>query len=41
MVVLNAIANFTRMIKMVQKVREQEIRFWDERTFWHEIILKV
>ena len=25
----------------LQKVREQGIRFWDERTFWHEIILKV
>ena len=22
-----------------QKVREQGIRFWDERTFWHETIL--
>ena len=26
---------------VLQKVREQEIRFWDERTFWHEIILEV
>ena len=26
---------------VLQKVREQGIRFWDERTFWHEIILKV
>ena len=25
----------------LQKVREQGIRFWNERTFWHEIILKV
>ena len=23
-----------------KKVRKQEIRFWDERTFWHEIIYK-
>ena len=22
------------------KVRKQGIRFWDERTFWHEIIYK-
>ena len=22
----------------IQKVREQGIRFWNERTFWHEII---
>ena len=25
---------------MLQKVRKQGIRFWDERTFWHEIIYK-
>ena len=25
---------------MLQKVRKQRIRFWDERTFWHEIIYK-
>ena len=25
---------------MLQKVRKQEIRFWDERTFWHEMIYK-
>ena len=24
----------------IQKVRKQGIRFWDERTFWHEIIYK-
>ena len=24
----------------IQKVRKQRIRFWDERTFWHEIIYK-
>ena len=23
----------------LQKVREQGIRFWNEKTFWHEIIL--
>ena len=42
---------YTRMIKKIknlkgknsivlQKVRKQGIRFWDERTFWHEIIYK-
>ena len=25
---------------VLQKVRKQGIRFWDERTFWHEIIYK-
>ena len=25
---------------MLQKVRKQGIRIWDERTFWHEIIYK-
>ena len=25
---------------MLQKVRKQGIRFWDERTFWHEMIYK-
>ena len=25
---------------MLQKVRKQGIRLWDERTFWHEIIYK-
>ena len=25
---------------MLQKVNKQGIRFWDERTFWHEIICK-
>ena len=25
---------------MLQKVRKQGIRIWDERTFWHEIINK-
>ena len=25
---------------VLQKVRKQRIRFWDERTFWHEIIYK-
>ena len=25
---------------MLQKVRKQGIRFWDKRTFWHEIIYK-
>ena len=25
---------------MLQKVRKQGIRFWDERTFWYEIIYK-
>ena len=26
---------------MLQKVREQGIKFRDERTFWHEMILKI
>ena len=26
---------------MLQKVREQGIRFWDERILWHEIMPKV
>ena len=25
---------------VLQKVRKQGIRFWDERTFWYEIIYK-
>ena len=25
---------------VLQKVRKQGIRFWDKRTFWHEIIYK-
>ena len=25
---------------VLQKVRKQGIRFWDERTFWHEMIYK-
>ena len=25
---------------MLQKVRKQGIRFWDERTFWYEMIYK-
>ena len=25
---------------MLQKVRKQGIRFWNERTFWHEMIYK-
>ena len=25
---------------VLQKVRKQGIKFWDERTFWHEIIYK-
>ena len=25
---------------LIQKVRKQGIRFWDERTFWHETIYK-
>ena len=25
---------------MLQKVRKQGIRFWEERTFWHEMIYK-
>ena len=25
---------------VLQKVRKQGIRIWDERTFWHEIIYK-
>ena len=25
---------------MLQKVRKQEIRFWDDGTFWHETIYK-
>ena len=25
---------------VLQKVRKQGIRSWDERTFWHEIIYK-
>ena len=25
---------------MLQKVRKQGIKIWDERTFWHEIIYK-
>ena len=27
-------------IIVLQKVRKQGIRFWDERTFWHEMIYK-
>ena len=25
---------------VLQKVRKQGIRFWNERTFWHEMIYK-
>ena len=25
---------------VLQKVQKQGIRFWDKRTFWHEIIYK-
>ena len=25
---------------VLQKVRKQGIRFWEERAFWHEIIYK-
>ena len=25
---------------VLQKVRKEGIRFWDERTFWHELIYK-
>ena len=25
----------------LQKVREQGIRFWNEKTFWHKIILNL
>ena len=25
---------------VLQKVRKRGIRFWDERTFWHEMIYK-
>ena len=25
---------------VLQKIRKQGIRFWDEKTFWHEIIYK-
>ena len=25
---------------VLQKVRKQGIRFWDKRTFWHEMIYK-
>ena len=31
-------SNFTLIV--LQKVRKQGIRFWDERTFWHEMIYK-
>ena len=36
-------SKFKRQVGIVvlQKVREQGISFWDERAFWHEIILKV
>ena len=37
------IKKFKRQVEIValQKVREQGIRFWDERTFWYEIILNL
>ena len=28
------------IVLVLQKVRKQGIRFWDARTFWHEIIYK-
>ena len=34
------IKKFKNSKSKLQKVRKQGIRFWDERTFWHEMIYK-
>ena len=34
------IQKVSRDLIVLQKVRKQGIRFWNERTFWHEMIYK-